>query len=135
MKKNEKETTIEKKEPKTFFARINPIFKDIALNGAKGYVFGSFVGLINSRKELGQTIKDMHRSGTRFMALGMLYTGSESLIENIREKKDSYNALGASAMAGGILLGKQGIKKAIFGAFGFSVYTGLNHFTFDDHKN
>ncbi|KRH91787.1 putative Mitochondrial inner membrane translocase complex, subunit Tim17/22 protein [Pseudoloma neurophilia] len=112
----------------TFFTRINPVLKNMAINGAKGYVFGSFVGLINSRESVDETISDIHRSGLKFMSLGMVYTGAESIIETIREKKCVYNSIGASAIAGGVILGRQSLKKGIMGAVGFSLYTGLNNF-------
>lgn len=124
-----------KEEPETFFSRINPVLKDIAINGAKGYVFGSFVGLINSKPCVNETFSEMHQSGIKFMSLGMLYTGSESLLENIREKKDYLNSVGASAIAGGILLGRQSLKKGVLGGIGFSIYTGLNNFPVDLKEN
>ncbi|ELQ74914.1 putative Mitochondrial inner membrane translocase complex, subunit Tim17/22 protein [Trachipleistophora hominis] len=113
---------------KSFSSRINPIIRNVVANGAKGYVFGTLVGLLNSRKSIKCTLSDMHSSGKRFMMLGMIYTGSEALIETVRGKRDPLNVLGASAIAGGLVMSRNGLGKSVLGAVGFSVYTGLNEF-------
>ncbi|ELA47950.1 hypothetical protein VCUG_00533 [Vavraia culicis subsp. floridensis] len=118
----------EKTPEKSFTSRINPIIRNVVTNGAKGYVFGTLVGLLNSRKPVKCTLTDMHSSGKRFMMLGMIYTGSEALIETVRDKKCPLNVLGASAVAGGLVMSRDGLGKSLLGAVGFSVYTGLNEF-------
>lgn len=112
----------------TFVSKINPTIRNVMSNGAKGYVFGTLVGLLNPREETSCTIKEMHSSGKRFMMLGMIYTGSEALLETCRDRRDALNVLGASAIAGGLVMSRAGLKKSILGAVGFSVYTGLNEF-------
>lgn len=133
-KKEKPEKKEERETLTTFSQRISPVLKSIVINSAKGYVFGSFVGLINSRASLDSTFSDMHRSGLKFMSLGLIYTGSESLIETYREKKCISNLIGASAIAGGIVLGRQSLKKGMMGAIGFGLYTGLNNYPVDLQK-
>lgn len=133
-RKHKIEKNEDKSTPLTFSQQISPVLKNIAMNGAKSYIFGSFVGLINSEASFNNTLSDMHRSGLKFMSLGMIYTGSESLIETVREKKCVFNLIGASAIAGGIVLGRQSLQKGLMGAVGFGLYTGLNHYSFDTQK-
>lgn len=115
-----------KAESRTFMSRINPIMRDIVTNGAKGYMFGSLIGLLNSRRPIRHTFSEMHLSGRRFMMLGMVYTGSEAVLETVRDKKDALNTFGASAIAGGLVMSKSGLGKSMLGAIGFSMYTGLS---------
>lgn len=69
------------------------------------------------------------------MMLGIIYTVSEALLETIRDKKDNLNAFGAGAIAGALVMSRNGTRKSIIGAIGFSCYTGMNQFFYTRSDN
>ncbi|KAF7682493.1 Mitochondrial import inner membrane translocase subunit TIM22 [Astathelohania contejeani] len=112
---------------KSKYERIKPFLIKTLTSTAQGYIFGATMGVFIPRN--GKRITDVvHETGTTFMKMGFLYSGTECIVKSIRKKNDLYNGMIAGAVAGGALSYKYGFKSAIIGSTTFSLYSGISEY-------
>lgn len=99
---------------------IKPCAERLAVDTAKGYVFGCVFGVFSpSRKPL---LHSMHESGKNFAKMSAAYSITDMTMEKIREKNDAYGSFAAGAVAGAV-----GSKKGMLpGSLLFGTYSGLS---------
>eukprot|EP01104_Vermistella_antarctica_P014311 TRINITY_DN4477_c0_g4_i1.p1 TRINITY_DN4477_c0_g4~~TRINITY_DN4477_c0_g4_i1.p1 ORF type:complete len:312 (-),score=90.84 TRINITY_DN4477_c0_g4_i1:1223-2158(-) len=117
------------------------IFKAI-LSAVVGGGFGAFMGMLMSNhsntdaalpkdastrlkvvthfKELGKSSWGMAKN---FAMVGLVFAGTECVIERARAKSDIYNSLGAGCISGAALSYRNGAKGMAFGCAGFMAFS------------
>ncbi|KAI4291467.1 mitochondrial import inner membrane translocase subunit TIM22 [Pancytospora philotis] len=107
---------------KKFFAEVQPQAERLAVDTAKGYVFGCLVGVFVPSKQ--PLLRAAHENGKNFAKMSAAYSATEMALSYARGKDDPYNSLVSGAVAGGVG-SRHGLPAgaAIFGA-----YSGTMHY-------
>jgi len=119
-----------------------------AVGGIMSTIFGFGIGAffsLNSNpaietegkgfgKQLAESFKQSGRQGYKtakgFGLVGLLFAGTECVIETYRGKTDMKNTLGAGCASGAVLGIRGGVRSAVFGCVGFSAFSAaIDHFT------
>lgn len=107
---------------KSTFHNIKPYVEKLAIDSARGYVFGCVFGIFSSSKK--PLFKTMHENGKTFAKIGAAYSMTEMAMEKVRHKDDFVNSAAAGIVAGAIGSKKEKIPGSlILGAYsGISAY-------------
>lgn len=105
--------------------KVKPILLKGASGAMHGYIFGSVIGLFNSKKnpKFSSIISDSNALGKKFCVVGALYSTTQAVLEEIRGKKTS-NCIIASAISGSFAQRKSGSKSMATTAAAFTLYNG-----------
>lgn len=97
---------------KTFFnTKLRSPLTKVLTHGAQGYLFGSMVGLLSKNK-----LCEAHVSGMRFAKVGMVYAGSEAVLEQIDD--GMWTKVASGVVAGSCVNGLRG-------GLAFGAYSGI----------
>lgn len=99
---------------KNILTRIRQPLARVLTHGAQGYLFGSMVGLLTCPR-----LRRVHESGVRFAKVGMVYAGTEALLEPFG--KGVWTKVASGAVAGAAVNG-------VGGGVGFGLYSGMVEF-------
>jgi len=109
-----------------------------AMGGCLGFMFGSFDGSEElNQKPMREVLKKMGKeAGSRawghakmFGEIGILFAGSEAVIETVRAKHDIYNSAGAGCFSGAVLARGSGPMGIGFGCASFAAFSAaMEHF-------
>ncbi|KAM0681717.1 hypothetical protein GINT2_000231 [Glugoides intestinalis] len=105
---------------KKAFEFLKPRAERLAVDTAKGYVFGCVFGVFSpSRKPL---LHSMHESGKNFAKMSAAYSITDMTMEKTQLKNGVYGSFVSGAAAGAV-----GSKKGILpGSLLFGTYSGLS---------
>lgn len=108
---------------KNTFSTIKPYVEKLAIDSARGYMFGCVFGVFSSSRKQ-PLFKTMHESGKTFAKMSAAYSVTEMTMENIRCKDDFMNSATAGIVAGAVGSKKEKIPGSIIlGAYsGISAY-------------
>ncbi|GMM58904.1 hypothetical protein DAKH74_055210 [Maudiozyma humilis] len=67
--------------------------------------------------------KRSYSSAKNFGYMGLIYAGTECVVESVRAKSDIYNGLWAGCLTGGGLAYKNGPQAALMGCAGFAAFS------------
>ena len=117
------------------------VFKSAA-SFVVGGVFGGFMGLFSSsispqhthvQMNTRETLMDMRKtisgSAKNFAIFGLMFAGTECLIESYRAKSDIKNAIYAGFITGGLIGLRAGPMSAVYAGCGFAAFSvAIEHF-------
>jgi len=88
---------------------------------------GAALTTLPIREQLRRGLKDMgsrsYSSAKNFGMIGMMYSGTECIIEGFRAKSDLTNSVAAGCVTGGALAYKAGPQAALLGCAGFAAFS------------
>ena len=88
---------------------------------------GAALTTLPIREQLRRGLKDMgsrsYSSAKNFGMIGMMYSGTECIIEGFRAKSDLTNSVAAGCVTGGALAYKAGPQAAALGCAGFAAFS------------
>jgi len=115
-----------------------------ALSGVGGFAIGAFFSLMsssfryedpfgapnmqgmNNRQKAVEMFRDMGRgmwrSGRGWGAIGLLFSGSECIVEGYRGQHDVWNVVAGGFLAGAINSYRGGVKSGLLAGAGFAVF-------------
>eukprot|EP01134_Creolimax_fragrantissima_P007663 CFRG7663T1 len=108
----------------------------MAISTVGGYGFGAILGLIGGSMEpidpdkkqtTRMVLKDMgtrsHAMGKNLAMVGVIFAGSECVIESYRAKSDHWNGIASGCTTGGVLGFRAGPQAAVMGCAGFAAFS------------
>ncbi|EJW01883.1 hypothetical protein EDEG_03642 [Edhazardia aedis USNM 41457] len=110
---------------KSKFTQLKPALVKTVSTGAQGYVFGSMVGLFTQENDSSfiDTLKHVNKTGLTFAKVGVIYSTTETVLEQVRKEKCVWNSVVAGTITGAIVGSKKGNTRSC--AIGFGLYSGL----------
>lgn len=96
---------------KNIYDKLRQPLTRVITHGAQGYLFGSMVGLLTKDK-----LCKVHSSGIKFAKVGMVYAGSEAVLEQFHS--GIWTRVASGVIAGSMV---NGVK----GGIGFGLYSGV----------
>ncbi|KNC76503.1 hypothetical protein SARC_10999 [Sphaeroforma arctica JP610] len=108
----------------------------MSISTVGGYGFGAVLGLIggsmepidpDKKQKARDVIRDMgkrsHAMGKNLAMIGVMFAGSECVIETARAKSDHWNGLLSGCTTGGVLGMRAGPHAAVMGCAGFAAFS------------
>ncbi|KAM0676406.1 Mitochondrial import inner membrane translocase subunit tim22 [Gurleya vavrai] len=105
--------------------QVKPILYKTATHGIQGYVFGCMVGIFTNEKNTNLSFaKNMHNNGIKFAKVGMVYAGTESILESVRDKRCIWNSVASGIVAGSIV----NKENKVLSGIAFGTYSGFTDY-------
>lgn len=104
------------------YNKIKPDLIKTINSGMQGYIFGCMVGIFSKEsKDIRSFAKNVNDSGILFAKVGMVYAGTECILERVRNKKCMVNGIIAGSITGSLLTKKSKVMSGV----GFGLYSGM----------
>ncbi|KAM0687101.1 Mitochondrial import inner membrane translocase subunit tim22 [Conglomerata obtusa] len=106
---------------------LKPCVIKTVTHGVQGYMFGCMVGIFSNTKNQTKAtdfLKNMHSNGVTFAKVGVVYAGTECILESVRDKRCVWNSVASGIVAGSVV----GKGNVMLSGISFGAYSGLTDY-------